>query len=395
MAWVAPRSTIFPIEGRLPTQYVILREVWMATGNRWVSVNDAQAPSHGGVADASRPTQKAFEPGIRSLPDNFRVPSEPVDIDLSIIVVSFNTLKMTLECLRSIYAETLDTKFEIIVVDNNSRDGSADAIRSEFSEVKLIALKENIGFARANNLAANQAHGRKILLLNPDTVVIARAIDHLVAFSNETPSYRLWGGRTLNTDGSLNVSSCWRRMSLWNLTCFTFGLCRLAPMSPFFNSESYGGWDRNTVRHVDIVTGCFLMIDRALWENLRGFDPDFFMYAEDADLCHRARRAGARPTITPTAEIIHHGSVSEASEVDKRTKLFKGKVTLMKRHWSPLTQRLGRVLFLLVPLLRWPTYRLLARITHEPRFDSISNDWRTIWRCRQQWIEGYPSFNLK
>ena len=326
----------------------------------------------------------------RGSQDNILVPGDSGDIDLSIIVVSFNTLKMTLECLRSIYAETLDTKFEVIVVDNNSLDGSADVIRSEFSEVKLIALKENIGFARANNLAVDQAHGRKILLLNPDTVVIARAIDHLIAFANETPAHQLWGGRTLNSDGSLNASSCWRRMSLWNLACFTFGLCRLAPNSPFFNSESYGGWDRNTVRHVDIVTGCFLMIDRILWEKLRGFDPDFFMYAEDADLCHRARRAGARPAITPTAAIIHHGSKSEASEVAKRTKLFRGKITLMKRHWSPLAQRLGRTLFLLVPLLRWPAYRLLARITGEPRFDAISNDWRTIWRGRRQWIEGYP-----
>jgi GT2 family glycosyltransferase len=358
-------------------------------------IKNMKSPAPHRTHDALRRTQEVVETGSHSSSDSALTSSDLEDIDLSIIVVSFNTLQMTLECLRSIYSETLVTKFEIIVVDNSSVDGSADAIRSEFSEVKLIALEENIGFARANNLAANQAHGRKILLLNPDTVVIARAIDHLVTFSNETPSYRLWGGRTLNTDGSLNASSCWRRMSLWNLTCFTFGLSRLAPRSPFFNSESYGGWDRNTVRHVDIVTGCFLMIERALWENLRGFDPDFFMYAEDADLCHRARRAGARPTITPTAEIIHHGSVSEASEVDKRTKLFKGKVTLMKRHWSPLTQRIGRVLFLLVPLLRWPTYRLLARITHGPRFDSISNDWRTIWRCRQQWIEGYPSFNLK
>ena len=114
-------------------------------------------------------------------------------IDLSIVVVSYNTRVMTLECLRSVQEETRDINFEIIVVDNDSPDGSATAIEAEFPDVNLIALKENIGFAPANIVAAKVARGRRLLLLNPDTVILDRAIDHLVSFANGESFMRYMG----------------------------------------------------------------------------------------------------------------------------------------------------------------------------------------------------------
>ena len=209
-------------------------------------------------------------------------------VDLTIIVVSFNTRDMTLDCLRSIERQTRDISYEVIVVDNSSIDGSAQAISDEFPLINLIASDSNLGFAKANNVAADKARGRRILLLNPDTVVIDRAIDRLFAFAEANNACRVWGGRTLFADGSLNPTSCWGRMSLWSLSCFALGLTYFAPKSSIFSPEAYGGWDRDTVRHVDIVTGCFLMIDRDLWKQLGGFDPLFFMYGEEADLCRRA-----------------------------------------------------------------------------------------------------------
>ena len=165
------------------------------------------------------------------LPDQF------VELDLSIIVVSYNTCEMTLECLRSIREQTKDTHFEIIVVDNNSKDNSVEAISREFPNIILISLEENLGFAGANNLAAKKARGRRILLLNPDTLVLDRAIDNLFAFADQNPSCRVWGGRTLRGDGSLDPASCWRRMSLWSLACFALGLTYLAPKSAILNPE--------------------------------------------------------------------------------------------------------------------------------------------------------------
>lgn len=117
---------------------------------------------------------------------------------LSILIISYNTRKMTLECLRSVYQETNETTFEVIVLDNASTDGSVEAIASEFgSRVRLIPATENIGFAAGNNRAAQQARGGFFLLLNPDTVVLDGAIDHLMAFAKSRPQAGIWGGRTL------------------------------------------------------------------------------------------------------------------------------------------------------------------------------------------------------
>jgi GT2 family glycosyltransferase len=311
------------------------------------------------------------------------------DIQLSIVVVSFNTREMTLECLRSIEAQTRDTSYEIMVVDNMSTDGSAEAVRSEFPYIRLITSTNNLGFARANNIAVASARGRQILLLNPDTIILDQAIDRLVKFSKEYPSNRVWGGRTVFADRSLNPSSCWRRMTIWNLMCWSLGLSWLAPNSPIFNSVAYGGWDRSTVRQVDIVTGCLLLIDREFWNELEGFNPAFFMYGEEADLCHRARQAGGRPIVTPNATIVHYGGASETSSVEKIVKLFKGKVTLINRHWSPLTRPLGRLLLLLCAMIRSTIYWLAARATGRAGLMQKADTWQAVWRRRHEWIGGY------
>jgi hypothetical protein len=311
-----------------------------------------------------------------------------LDPELTIVVVSYSTREMTLECLRSIQDQTRDTSYEIIVVDNNSPDNSAEAIAGEFPHVRLIASRENLGFARGNNVAAREARGRKLLLLNPDTLVLDRAIDRLVAFARSTPSSGIWGGRTVFKDGSLNRYSCMRRMTPWSLACAALGLSHLAPDSPIFSSEYYGGWKRDTVRHVDIVSGCFLMIDRALWEQLGGFDPAFFMYAEEADLCLRAHKLGARPIITPDATIVHYEGASAAAPA-RRIMAVKGKVSLVYRHWPPWSRPLGRMLFKLLPLTRWWVYGLAGRLIGRPDLVGKAGEWRMLWQRRGEWIDGY------
>ena len=136
-------------------------------------------------------------------------------MDLSIIVVSYNTREITLECLRSVFAETHGLEFELLVVDNDSSDGSAEAIRSEFPDVWLDALDTNLGFAGANNHAAKRANGNYIQLLNPDTLVLDGAIQSLFRFAESYRGRGIFGGRTLFPDRSLNPSSCWSRITLW------------------------------------------------------------------------------------------------------------------------------------------------------------------------------------
>ena len=284
------------------------------------------------------------------------MPSAPIDV--SIIVVSYNTLALTRAALDSVVAQTHVARYEVIAVDNASADGSAGMIASHPIGADLIRLDENIGFARANTLAARRARGRYILLLNPDTVVLESAIDRLVAFADCHPEARIWGGRTYFADGSLNPSSCWKRMTVWNLICRATGLTGLFPRIGAFNSEAYGGWARHHPRHVDIVSGCFLLIDRPLWSALGGFDPIYFMYGEEADLCLRARALGANPLITPSAQIVHYGGASEPARAGKMVRLLAAKETLIERHWNPLLVPLGQAL-----LAAWPLTRMLALST--------------------------------
>ena len=182
---------------------------------------------------------------------------------VSIIVINWNTRDMTLACLRSLYAQTHRTDFEVLLVDNGSHDGSAAAIAEEFPLVRLLAETTNHGFAVANNLAIEQARGRRLLLLNSDTVVLDGAVDRLLAFAESRPAARIWGGRTLFGDRSLNITSCWQRQTLWSVVCFAFGLTKLFPGMNFFNPEGLTAWKRDSIREVDIVTGCFLLIDTA------------------------------------------------------------------------------------------------------------------------------------
>ena len=234
---------------------------------------------------------------------------------LTVIIISYNTRDLTLAALRTLYATTQATAFRTVVLDNASTDGSADAVATTFPQVELLRSDENLGFARANNMVAAAARTEWLLLLNPDTECHAGAVDNLMAFARANPQGGIYGGRTVFPDGSLNIASCWNRITPWSVFCLATGLTAAFPRSTIFDPEAMGGWQRDTVREVDIVVGCFLLIRRDLWTRLGGFDLRYFMYGEEADLCLRARRLGFRPMITPDAEIMHLVGAASASKV--------------------------------------------------------------------------------
>lgn len=308
---------------------------------------------------------------------------------VSVIVVNYRTRDMTLECLRSIVRETKETSYEILLVDNASNDGTIEAVRSEMPDVRCLPLSENIGFARANNIAAKEARGRQLLLLNPDTVVLDGAIDRLVVFSSKRPQAGIWGGQSLRGDLSLDPTSCWGRVTLWSVICKTFGMTSAFPNSAVFNPEGYGGWDRLTEREVDIVCGCFMLIDRDLWDRLGGFDGIFFMYGEEADFCMRAAKVGARPTFTPTATIIHYGGASHQVEVEKIIRGLSARSELIARHFSPAIQPLGLFVNSLLPLVRSAGYSIAARIRRNDRMTTQAHVWWSVWQRRSSWQSGW------
>lgn len=316
----------------------------------------------------------------------------PAEIMLSIIVVSYNTREMTLACLASVFETAGDVNFEILVVENASSDGSAEAIAAAYpdeSRLRMTVLQENIGFARANNLAAETARGHFLLLLNPDTVVLPNALQALLAFAADRPQAKIWGGRTWFADMTLNATSCTGGQTLWSCFSMAFGLNSLFSRSEFFNPEYYGFWQCDRIREVDIVTGCFLLIETGFWRELEGFDPKFFMYAEEADLCIRARALGARPTVTPEASIIHHGGASEPARAPKMMRQFGAKVALMDKHWSAPASVLGRWLYLLRVLVRRVGYSVAARLSGKRSWATSAAEWKEIWRGRRVWLSGH------
>lgn len=303
----------------------------------------------------------------------------------TIIIVSYNTRDTTLACLRSVYAETRRHSFEVIVLDNASADGSAEAVASEFPQVKLIASEENLGFALGNNKASAKARGTYILLLNPDTVVLDGALDGLLRFAEDNPQYGVFGGRTVFADGTLNPSSCWRKPTVWNSFCRSIGLSSLFKRSELFSGDTYGGWNRDSVRTVDFVSGCMMLTRRELWEELGGFDPSYFMYGEDWDLCLRAKRLGLESCICPDAEIVHYGGASESVHADKMVRLFSTRVKLYREHYGPVQ---GRILIAM--LYVWALRGLLADgmlgLAGMVGRRRSSATWLEILRRRHEWV---------
>lgn len=306
---------------------------------------------------------------------------------LSIIVVSYNTRDMTLACLRSVFQETRDTAFELIVLDNASADGSAKAIQAEFGDrIRFVAAAENLGFAAGNNRAAENARGEYLLLLNPDTVVLDGAIDRLFEFARKHPDAGIWGGRTLFGDGSLNPASCWSRQTLSSLIFQALGLTSLFRRSSFFNPEGMGGWNREGVRAVDIVSGCFLLVRRDMWQALGGFREIFFMYGEEADLCLRARALGARPMVTSAATIIHHGGASEKVRAGKLVRLLRAKTLLIRFHFPAAGRRLGTRLLYLWPLSRYFAHSALAALGRSASAEA-RKVWAEVLHHKNEWFD--------
>lgn len=313
------------------------------------------------------------------------------DPEVSIIIVSWNTRDLTLEAIRSCIEETQETSYELLVVDNNSADGSADAIEAEFPDLALFLREpDNHGFAKANNIAAKHARGKYLLLLNPDTVTLDGAIDKLVAFAKRSPDALIWGGRTVFADKSPNYTSIHRHMSLWSL------FCQATCIRPLFTNisglcpEGYTPAEHEVEREVGFPTGAFYLVTRELWEALGGFDLDYVMYAEEADLALRGRALGARPRYTPDAVIVHLVGASSAVRTDRIVMLYRAKVTMVRRFFSTLSKPIALALFWLTPVLRGTIYSILGLLTSNQNRRDTGASWLEVFRRRREWYPGYP-----
>lgn len=250
-------------------------------------------------------------------------------MDLSIVIVSFNTRELTVECIRSIRKNTKDIDYEIVVIDNASTDNSVKALKD--LNITLVRNKENIGFAGANNQGIEKAQGRYVLFLNSDTVIENNVLGEMVKWMDENSLVGLSSCMLKNKDGSIQPTGGYFPSLLtvfsW-MTIQDFPLVDLLikPFHPMHTRSFFGKGDSfyKKPRELDWVTGAFLLTRKKILDEVGDWDRDYFMYVEEVDLCYRIKRAGWKVAYNPAWSINHLGGASSETREFPLIHEYKG-----------------------------------------------------------------------
>lgn len=261
-------------------------------------------------------------------------------MDISIIIVSYNTAALTLDCLASIQKTKDQLEKEIFVVDNFSTDNSVTLIHKHFPQVKVIANSQNKGFGAANNQALKECRGSYIIFLNPDTTLKPDALQNALSFMEANQSIGLAGAKILNPDGTLQESVSYRY-----------------PGEKYVSSET-----SHLLGKIACVLGAFMITRKDLILKLRGFDEDFFLYGEDQDLCWRIREKGFSIGYIEDAEVFHLGGQSEAKtpQVTLFVKKLSAEYLFYRKHYFPETVERIKKAQRLKAYYRLATLKLIA-----------------------------------
>lgn len=292
-------------------------------------------------------------------------------MDVSIIVVAWNVRDFLQKCLESIYKETKGIEFEVIYVDNASEDKSVEMVREHFPEVNIIQNTQNKGFAEANNQGIEAAKGRYVLLLNSDTVILDNAIAKTIEFADSHPEAAVVGCKVLNPDKTLQLT-CFMFPSILNILLSASYLYKLFRKSKFFGRELMTWWDRDNVKEVDVVAGCFMLVRKKAIQQIGVLDKRYFIYTEETDWCYRFKKNGWKILFTPEPQIIHYGGQTTEQTSEKfRLQLSGSRLIFMKLHRSKLTFPFARLLIALFLFLRIPYWLAIAMLQKNERKKSI------------------------
>jgi GT2 family glycosyltransferase len=286
---------------------------------------------------------------------------------VSVVVVSWNARNYLSQCLGSLTAEVCAYLMEIIVVDNNSSDGSPEMVEQEFPHVRLIREAENLGFAKANNIGIRESSGKYVALINSDVRVLKDCLTYLVDFADAHPEVGMVGPRIIGGDGKLQ-RSCKGFPTLWNMFCRALALDAI-----FRRSALFGGYLLNYRNHdelecADILSGCFWLARKDALDKVGLLDESFFMYGEDMDWCKRFWDAGWKLMFVPTAEVIHYGG---ASSSNAPLRFFIEKLRADFQYWRKHHSRIAVAFYFLITschlILRIVGYLLAFSVGRESR----------------------------
>lgn len=232
------------------------------------------------------------------------------EVMISVIIVTFNSEKFIRSCIKSVISSFIKESYEIIVVDNCSKDNTVKILYEEFKKVRLIRLTKNKGFAYANNVAFERSKGEYITLLNPDTIVTKGAFEKMADFLSENDDVGMVGAKLKNFDGSLQLS-CRRFPNYLNVFFGRKSLIRnIFPDNPISRDFMLENLDYDRLQDVDWMMGAAVMMKREIVERIGLFDEDYKLFVEDTDLCFRIRKAGKRVVFLPDAVVFHYHGAS-------------------------------------------------------------------------------------
>jgi hypothetical protein len=245
--------------------------------------------------------------------------------DLSIIIVNWNSTDYLLQCLESVYAHTHETAFEVIVVDNASPDGDVGRVRERYPDVVVIESAVNLGFAGANNLGFRSARGEYVVFLNPDTLLIDPAFDLMLRQLRSLPSLGAAGCTLLNEDQSIQTACIQTFPTILNQLLDVDVIRNRFPACPLWNIAPLfaGGTEPS---RVEVISGACVLFKREVFAQVGLFSEEYFMYAEDLDLCYKAVQAGFTNYYIPQGRIIHYGG---KSSVRRRAVVMKWRSILL------------------------------------------------------------------
>lgn len=257
-----------------------------------------------------------------------------IKVKLSIIIVNFNTYQFLDKCLKSISESKIPgNDFEVIVVDNASKDNSPVLIKKNYPKVILITNKKNAGFAKANNQAIHLAQGEYILFLNPDTIIPTDTLSFMINFLGKNPKVGVTTCKVVLAAGGLD-DACHRGFPTpWNAFCQFSGLSGLFPKSKLLNGYHLGFHDLDKTHEIDACAGAFMLVRRQAGEEVNWLDEDYFWYGEDLDFAYRVKQKGWKIMLVPDVQITHYKGVSggikkhsqHLSTADKEIKLLATK----------------------------------------------------------------------
>lgn len=306
-------------------------------------------------------------------------------MDLSIVIVNWNSVDYLRACLASVFRETHGLDYEVIVIDAASFDGSQEMLRTTYPSVRFIQGRRNVGFGLSNNLACNEARGDALLFLNPDTEVVGPAITDLHSALLRLPDAGAIGCRLLNSDGSLQTSCVQAFPTITNQILDNEWLREKWPAAAVWGTGALYARD-GTEKVVDGIAGACIMMRREVFERVGGFSSDFFMYAEDIDLCHKVQAAGLRNYYLPGATIVHHGGgCSKEAPSDFAVVLMRESILrYLAKTRGPGYGQAYRAAMMAVAAIRLGILRLAAvrdllRPSHGMRAGSIRK-WTAVWR---------------